>query len=717
MIRALGLAALLALAACTAGAEGVAAPPEGEIWAPAHPDDTGRQRVVEAREREIQGTLEVGARVAFDDQRVAHVFAATSGRVARVLAGPGDRVGKGSPLAALLSPDAGAAFSDLAKAEADLALAQGELARQRRLRAVDAASPRDLEAAEDAFGRADAERARARERAAALRGGPADGPVTQEILLRSPIAGQVMARAASPGVEVAGIYAGGNPVELFTVGDIDRVWVLGEVNETDLPRIRVGARAHLRLVAYPGRTFEGTVDWIANALDPVLRTARLRVTMANPGRLLKPGMYGQLAVDLPPVRALTVPRHALVRIEGQRFVYAAGGPAPDGRVRYRRRRVEAVEEGDLALISAGLAAGDRVLYEGAPTHDVESEPVRISTVQAGSIGLRVETVADTPFAETLAAGAQLAFDDQRVVHVYSPVSGRVVRALAAPGDHVRKGQPLIELVSPEVGSAFADARKARADLVAAEHELARQRELVAAHASAPRDLEVADDTARRARAELERAEAKTRMLSGGTFDAVTERLTLRSPIDGEVVARSANPGLEVQGQWSGAGAPVELITVGALDRLWVQGDVYEMDLPAVRKGQPVVIRVPAFPGRTFSGRVEWVSDVIDPATRTARVRCSVANPDRSLRPDMVPTLAVGGSVRRVVALPRSALLRVSDGVIVFVAEPRQEGGSLAFRPRRVIPAASAGDRVTIAAGLVPGESVVVSGAVFLLGLL
>src|SRR5207249_4989352 len=115
---------------------------------------------------------------------------------------------------------------------------------------------------------------------------------------------------------------------------------------------------------------------------------------------------------------------------------------------------------------------------------------------------------------------------------------------------------------------------------------------------------------------------KTRLLAGGTWDAITQEYTLRSPIAGEVVSRAVTPGLEVQGQWSGAGTPAELFTIGALDALWVLGDVYEVDLPHVRKGLPVAVRLPALPGVAFSGRVEWVSDVIDPATRTAKVRCS-----------------------------------------------------------------------------------------------
>ena len=217
---------------------------------------------------------------------------------------------------------------------------------------------------------------------------------------------------------------------------------------------------------------------------------------------------------------------------------------------------------------------------------------------------------------------------------------------------------------------------------------------------------------------MERAGQKTRLLAAGTWDAVTQEYTLRSPIAGEVVSRTVTPGLEVQGQWAGAGAPVELFTVGALDPLWVLGDVYEMDLPHVKKGLTVEVRVPAFPDRTFRGRIDWVSDVLDPATRTAKVRCAIENPERLLRPEMAPVLSIALPSHHHVAVPRDALLRLGDDTVVFVASTEERSGQLVFHRRKVVAGEDGtGGLVPILDGLAPGERVVVSGGIFLVGLL
>jgi cobalt-zinc-cadmium efflux system membrane fusion protein len=105
-----------------------------------------------------------------------------------------------------------------------------------------------------------------------------------------------------------------------------------------------------------------------------------------------------------------------------------------------------------------------------------------------------------------------------------------------------------------------------------------------------------------------------------------------------VIARSVNPGAEIQGQYGG-GTALELFTVGELDSVWLLADVFEMDLGRVQKGAPVSIKVVAYPDRTFSGQVDYITGTLDPATRTARVRCAVPNPARELKPEMYATVS------------------------------------------------------------------------------
>jgi membrane fusion protein, heavy metal efflux system len=312
---------------------------------------------------------------------------------------------------------------------------------------------------------------------------------------------------------------------------------------------------------------------------------------------------------------------------------------------------------------------------------------------------------------------KVTFDDLRVAHIYSPVTGRVSRILADPGQRVKKGAALAAIQSPDVGNAFADLGKAEAELIAAQHDFQRQKELYEAHAGSQKDFETAEDSYGKAKAEMERSRQKARLFRGGGADAVTQEFVLRAPIEGDVIARSVNPGAEVQGQYSG-GTAAELFTVGELDRVWVIADVFEMDLARVKKGATVTIRVVAYPDQVFSGIVDWISDLLDPTTRTARVRCDVENPKRQLKPEMYATVTVGVPGRETLAVPLTAILRISDQTVVFVEQGQTPDGRRRF-VRRVV---GAGDdegtsMVPVASGLRAGERVVTSGAILLSGML
>ncbi len=702
----------LALAACSRPG-GPAVPPEDEVWVA--PGARG-QLIIEARRQALPQAVAAAGRIAFHDLHVTHVYSPVTGRVTRVIARPGERVRKGSPLVAILSPDVGSAFADVVKAQADLELATAEDRRQRRLAAVKAASQHDVELAEDALRRADAEYARARERARLLRRGSVD-QVTQEYVLRSFIDGEVISRQVNPGAEVQGQYSGGQPAELFTIGDLHRVWVMADVQEQDLPRVRPGSVVTVRVAAYPGRTFTGTVDWISDTLDPALRTGKVRSEVANDDGALKPEMVAQVSITTAPRQALAIPRAAVTMEGGQAFVHARVGALSDGRFVMKRRLVRLRDEGgELVEVTHGLADGEAVLVEDGPVPSEATVEARLTAEQVAAAGIEAQPIEARSVPDAVTLGGRLTFDDLSVTHVFSPITGRVTRVIARPGQHVRRGAPLVAIQSPDVGVAVSDVVKAEADATQARHEATRQRELVEAHAGARRNLEAAENVLAKAEAELERARQKARLLRAGTFDRVTQEYVLTSPIDGDVVARNVNPGAEVQGQYSGASSPVELFTIGASSRLIVLADASEVDLPRLHEGDRVAIHVAAYPDRTFDGRIEWISDALDPVLHTARVRCRVENPERLLKPEMYESVTVEVPGQEVLAVPRSAILRSGDDVIVFVDRGAAPDGKRVF-VRRTVTADEGhpGALVPISGAVRAGERVVTRGAIFVLG--
>ncbi len=732
------LALCLALGGCKSEIAAPEGAPDGELWLPKDAIDKGRARVASAADHQFAQAVIASGRIAFDDARVAHVFSPVNGRIARVLARLGQSVTKGQPLLALVSPDMGSAAADLVKARADLAAARRELTRQKQLAEVRAGSQRDLEAAESAFEKSRAEEGRTAQRARLLRAGSYDA-VTQEYVLRSPIDGQVVARSVSPGGEVQGQYSGGSAVELFTIGNVDKVWAIADVAEADLPDVAQGAEVSVSVIAWPGQSWKGRVEWISSALDPALRTARVRCALQNDHGRLKPEMYATLSVARPARTLLGVPAKAVVQVNDLAFVQlATGRVTADGRPIFRRQRVRVADdrsgsrrdkaqkqvlemrvapaEGEALLpITEGLKANDQVLVQVEGAREPGNEEAALSAAQLDAAGIRVEAAEKRALPDSVLAGGRLTFDDLAVAHVLSPVTGRVLRVLASAGQHVSRGAPLAVVASPDLAAAEADLAKARAELSAAVRDQGRQRELVEAGAGARRDLEIAEDRHRSALAEERRAALRARSLQQGGGGARGEYV-VRSPLEGEVIARSVSPGMEVQGQYAGGAAAVELFTVGSLRELWVVADVFEMDLPRVVLGERIEIEAQ---GQRYRGRIDWISDALDPATRTAKVRCVIDNERARLRPEMYQPVRISVAASPVLAVPRDSVLRLGDETVLFVegAAKDKEGRSL-FKRRRVL--AREGDptgMVPIFAGLTAGERVVTRGAIFLAGAL
>jgi cobalt-zinc-cadmium efflux system membrane fusion protein len=697
--------------------------PLDEVWLSEDQLRKGEVREVTATETDVPQAVTAAGHVAFNDLHVTHVFSPVTGRVTTVLAQPGQRVRKGSPLLMLASPDVGQAFSDVVKAQADLAASEAEYHRQGRLSRAGATSRRDYEVAADGFRTSRAEYQRA-EKKAALLGQGGLRSITQQYTLESYIDGEVIARTVNPGTEVQGQYSGGAAVELFTIGDIQEVWVYADVADVDLPQVAAGAGCEVRVPAYGERVFLGSVDWISGVVDPALRTARVRCAVSNRGEELKPEMLARVSIVRPSRRALTLPRDAVVHINESSFVYVADGSRPDGRRIFKRRVVRTAEaRGERVAVLEGLAPGDRVVVEGSITREQPNDEVWPTPRQVAEAGITVEPVQRLDVRNAITMGARLAFDDLHVSHVFSPVSGRVTRVLAEPGQRVAKGTPLLAISSPDVGVALADVVKAEAALVAARHEYDRQRDLYSyaapVRAGTLKDLETAESSWRKATAEVSRAREKARLLHVADLDGVTQEFLLRSPIAGQVIARAATPGLEIQGQYELQGNVLELFTVGSTDTLWVMGDVHESDRPRVSEGDQVELTVDAHPKEVFRGTVDWVSDVLDPVSHTAQLRCVVDNARHLLRPDMYEALRISLPGGPTVAIPRAALLRVGNETMVFVAtRQRRPDGAVVFKRRRVhADEGVAGDVLPVSSGLQPGESLAVRHAVLLLGML
>jgi cobalt-zinc-cadmium efflux system membrane fusion protein len=352
---------LLSVVACYGAPERHrATAPPGEVWITAQSADDAGITTTRAEEHEI-GSVVTAARVAFDDEHVAHVFSPLGGRVVSVSVRLGQKVKKGDALATIDSPEARAVVGEVRKAEADLIAADHDFKRQKDL--CRHCTTREVEAVEDNYRAARAKAANAWAKAKLM-----DALVVARdgYVLRAIIDGEVLALHASPDLPVPDQPTGDNVVPLFTIGDVARVWALGEVHEMDLLRVAAGQKVTLKVPAHPDQVFEGKVDWVSSKLDPTTRLGRVRCTLANPTGVLQPEASGTLIISTSE-KKLAVPVSSVVRQGEQSVVFVRAGEGPGGTLRFVRRTVEVVDGvlGEWLPVLEGVRPGEEVVARGA----------------------------------------------------------------------------------------------------------------------------------------------------------------------------------------------------------------------------------------------------------------------------------------------------------------------------------------------------------------
>ncbi len=306
-------------------------------------------------------------------------------------------------------------------------------------------------------------------------------------------------------------------------------------------------------------------------------------------------------------------------------------------------------------------------------------------------------------AESLELTARVQADPARTVHVYPPAGGRVISLAVRPGDHAVKGQTLAVLESSEIAGARSDYTKALAARERADRGLKRAQLLFDHQVMPEKDYLDAKAEAVTAESELRRTQERLRML-GVPLEGSSDQLRVAAPRSGAVLDLGAAPG-----EFNKAlDAQTPLCTIADLSSIWVVGDVYEQDLAAIRKGVPVEVSVSAYPGETWKGRVDSVSDQVDPVTRSLKLRVVLPNPDDRLKPEMFARIRVSRGTRQAIVVPQTAVLHEGEKASVIVQSPQNK-----FEERTVKLGPVTGQKVEIVAGLKPGEQVVVEGAALL----
>jgi cobalt-zinc-cadmium efflux system membrane fusion protein len=323
-------------------------------------------------------------------------------------------------------------------------------------------------------------------------------------------------------------------------------------------------------------------------------------------------------------------------------------------------------------------------------------------------GVVVAAAKHQRIAGAISATGKVEVNADRIAHVSPRISGKIVSVKASLGDGVSAGQTLATLDSVELGEALNRYQQSKTKLALAQSSMDRIKSLVEKKIAARKDILQAETDFKVAQTELHTDEERLSLYGVSSSDLAGEGrkrplLPVRSPIGGIITEKHA-----IVGELSDPSK--SLYTVADLSSVWVMVDINEKDLAKVRKGQTAIITVGAFPDMKLKGRITYIADLVDQATRTVKARIEVANPGRKLKPEMFATveLALAGDAPQVLAVPEDALQELDGKKVVFVAENEAE-----FAARQVQTGRVAGGVIEIVSGLKEGERYAIKGSFIL----
>lgn len=327
------------------------------------------------------------------------------------------------------------------------------------------------------------------------------------------------------------------------------------------------------------------------------------------------------------------------------------------------------------------------------------EAVKQAGIEIGEVSLKLLSV------ESSFPG-KVSVNETRLAHVGPRIAGRAVEVFANLGDFIKKGQPLALIDSPELGEAQSQYLKAMTNLQVAEKSYERAKVVLEGKVMSTGEFQRREGEYLSASTEAKAAEDRLHLFgmteeevsSIGKGHTINSRVAIYAPVSGTLIERHLILGEVVE--------PVKpLFVIADLSNLWVIADIAENDISKVGKGQRVTVVASSYPDREFTGRVVYISDTVDPATRTVKVRAEVENLNGILKPEMFAVVNIGTGKMEALAIPESAVQREGEKTIIFVAK-----GENSFEKRVVTIGPEIDGFHQALSGLEKGERIVTKGA-------
>jgi membrane fusion protein, heavy metal efflux system len=364
----------------------------------------------------------------------------------------------------------------------------------------------------------------------------------------------------------------------------------------------------------------------------------------------------------------------------------------------------------LAIAGCGSGPGERAgeMTSFSSKESKDATPGLFTIPQNQLSHVQIITIAPAKLTRTLRLSGNVTYNAFRTTPVITNVGGPVSQILVVPGESVRKGQPLLEIASPDYSQMRAAYLKARSTFHVTDRNFARAQDLYAHNAIAERELLQAESDRIQAQADLDATEQALKILGITKPDELEKapsspQIPLLAPIGGEIVERDVSPGQLLQ-----AGA-TQAFVISDMSTVWILANVYQNDLAYVKAGDAVDVQTDSYPD-TFHGKISFLSPALDPNTRTLQARLVVDNPGGKLKNNMYCAATVtAGVIPNAIAVPDAAVLRDDQNQpFVYVVT-----GSNQFGRRGVEIGQSQSGQTQILKGLSAGEKVAGNGSLFL----
>ncbi len=348
------------------------------------------------------------------------------------------------------------------------------------------------------------------------------------------------------------------------------------------------------------------------------------------------------------------------------------------------------------IYAAGIALAIGLASCSSRASDEGGEKKQVCISDSMSSMIAIDTVQVRNVDDELRLSGEVSFDENKVVKVFPFSSGQVVSVNVSLGDRVKAGQELATIKSADIAGDYADLSSAGADVSIAKRQMENAEHLYQNGIGSEREYVEAKENYQKALTSAAKIQ-KQLSINGGGRTTANGTYTVIAPKSGYVVEKTINPGQFIRND-NGQ----NLFTIGDISDVWIWANVYENDIARVKEGYTALVSTLAYPDTVFTGRVDKVSQILDPQTKVMKIRVRLPNENGYLKPEMFANIAIENTEgKKAMAIPASAVISEDGKNYVVVYR-----GKCSLQIREIQILKTVGDYAFLKAGLAPGENLI-----------